>query len=104
MKKPGYPDLYSPDQPSKHKCSTKGSTRNDCKYCKRVRADCTKCAENKPYELLKTGLKSQIPQHMKDYQGRTGRKMIIGTKKLVGVKESYRNLLVCPGAKVVSQT
>ena len=54
MKKPGDPDLYALGQPCKHKCNEEGCLGKDCKDCNRVRADCTQCAKNKPYELLKT--------------------------------------------------
>ena len=37
-----------------------------------------------------------VPQHMKDYQERTGRAMIIGTKKLQGVMRATRILLYTP--------
>ena len=37
--------------------------------------------------------KDQIPQHMKDYQERTGRKTIRGTKKLLGVMRANEMLL-----------
>ena len=41
----------------------------------------------------------QIPQHMKDYQQRTGRKMIRGTKKLLGVNKTSKILLYTPVIK-----
>ena len=45
-------DLYSPGQGCSHKC------QNDCncKACKQIKINCTSCAKNKLYELLKTGL------------------------------------------------
>ena len=56
MKKPGDPDLYAPGQPCEHKCNEEGCLGKDCTDCKRVRADCTECSKNKPYELIKTGM------------------------------------------------
>ena len=53
MKKPGDPDLNAPEKPCEHKCNEECI---GCKDCKRVRSDCTQCAKNKPYELLKTGM------------------------------------------------
>ena len=52
MKKPGDPELCASGKPCEHKCS------DTClwKDCKQVREDCTQCAKNKPYELLKTGM------------------------------------------------
>ena len=41
----------------------------------------------------------QIPQHMKDYQERTERKTIIGTKKLLGVTRATGILLYTPMLK-----
>ena len=41
----------------------------------------------------------QIRQHMKDYQERTGRKTIIGTKKLLGVTRATGILLYTPMLK-----
>ena len=41
----------------------------------------------------------QFPQHMKDYQERTGRKAIIGIKKLLGVMRSTEILLYTPMLK-----
>ena len=40
--------------------------------------------------------KDKIPQHMKDYQKRTGRKTISGTKKLLGVTRATEILLYVP--------
>ena len=40
--------------------------------------------------------KDQIPQHMKDYQKRTGRKMIRGTKKHLRVNKASKILLYTP--------
>ena len=52
MKKKDDPDLYAPGHPCIHKCS-KDCTKKPCKECKKTKQECTKCAKNKPYELLK---------------------------------------------------
>ena len=49
------PDLYAPGQPCEHKCNEE-CIGIGCKDCKLGRSDCTECAKNKPYELLKTGM------------------------------------------------
>ena len=48
-------DLYSPGQPCSHKCQN-GCVKLSCKACKQVKVDCTLCAKNKLYKLLKTGM------------------------------------------------
>ena len=53
--KPGDPDLYAPGQLCTHKCN-EGCIGIGCKDCKQVKIDCTQCANNKPFKLLKTGM------------------------------------------------
>ena len=48
-------DLYSPGQPCGRKCQN-DCVKLRCKACKQIKIDCTLCAKNKPYELLKTGM------------------------------------------------
>ena len=48
-------DLYSPGQPCSHKCQN-DRVKLSCKACKQIKIDCTLCTNNKPYELLKTGM------------------------------------------------
>ena len=48
-------DLYAPGQPCSHKCQN-DCVKLSCKACKQIKIDCTSCAKNKPYELLKTGM------------------------------------------------
>ena len=55
VQSPGCPDLYASGQPCDHKCNEECS-RIGCRDCKRVREDCTICAKNEPYELLKSGM------------------------------------------------
>ena len=49
--------------------------------------------EFSPLFIVDSIPKEQIPQHMKDYQERTGRSMIRGTKKLLGVNGATDILL-----------
>ena len=57
MKQPNEPELFAPGQPCFHKCTEcKVNRKPGCEKCKKLRNDCTQCAKNKPYELLKTGM------------------------------------------------
>ena len=49
--------------------------------------------------ILDNILEDQIPQHMEDYQERTRRKTIRGTKKLLGVNKASKILLCTPMLK-----
>ena len=55
MKNLGDPGLYAQVQPCERKCSDT-CLGIGCKDCKQVRADCTQCTKNKPYESFKTGM------------------------------------------------
>ena len=48
-------DLYLPGQPCSHNCQNE-CVKLSCKACKQIKIDCTLCAKDKPYELLKTGM------------------------------------------------
>ena len=52
-----------------------------------------KFSEFSPLFIIDEVPEDQISQHMKDCQERTGRKTIIGTKKLLGVTKASRILL-----------
>ena len=57
MKQPSEHSVFAPGQPCTHKCSEcKANPKPGCPECKKVQNDCTQCARNKPYELLKTGM------------------------------------------------
>ena len=58
-----------------------------------------KFSEFSPLFIIYEVPKEQIPQHMKDYQERTGRSMIIRTKKLLGVSRAKGMLLYIPMLK-----
>ena len=54
MKKRDCLALYAPWQPCVHKCDEcEVDSKFGCIECKRVGDECTPCAKNKPYELLK---------------------------------------------------
>ena len=48
-------ELYAPGDPCKHKCA-ETCFKVKCKLCKEVKKECTKCAKNRAYELLRTGM------------------------------------------------
>ena len=50
-------------------------------------------SEFSPFFIVDSIPEDQIPQHMKDYHKRTGRKTIRGTKKLLGVNKASKILL-----------
>ena len=56
-------------------------------------------SELSPLFIIDEVPEDQIPQHMKDYQERTGRKTIRGTKKLLGVMRATEILLYTPMLK-----
>ena len=57
MTQPSESELFAPGQPCFHKCAKcKVDPKPCCEKCKKVRNDCTQCTQNKPYELLKTGM------------------------------------------------
>ena len=55
-----------------------------------------KFSEFSPLFIIDEVSKNQIPQHMKDYQERIGRKTITGTKKLLGVTGATEIFLYIP--------
>ena len=55
-----------------------------------------KFSEFSPLFIVDEVPEDKIPQHMKDYQKRTGRKTIRGTKKLLGVTRATGILLYMP--------
>ena len=58
-----------------------------------------KFSEFSPLFVIDSIPEDQIPQHMKDYQERTGRKTISETKKLLGVIKATEILLYTPMLK-----
>ena len=55
MKRPGKWELFAPGQPCFHKCKKcEIDLKPSCEKCKKIWNNCTQCAKNKPYELLKT--------------------------------------------------
>ena len=58
-----------------------------------------KFSEFSPLFIVDSVPKEQIPKHMTDYQDRTGRKIVSGTKKLLGLTRAKRILLYTPMLK-----
>ena len=60
MKQLGQLELFAPGQPCFLKCEEcEGGATNlkaGCEKCNKVWNDCMQCVNNKPYELLKTGM------------------------------------------------
>ena len=63
-----------------------------------------KFREFSPLFVVDEVSEDKVPQHMKDYKEKTGRKTLKGTKKLLGVCRAEKILLYLKNASMVLKT